>query len=41
MTLQIIVKEYPVINQLIIVGEKRKSYEAEIKKLIKLKEKIF
>ncbi len=37
--LQIKVKEYPVINQLIIVGEKRKSYEAEIKKLIKLKEK--
>ena len=37
--LNITVKEYPVINQLIVSGEKRKSYEEEIKKLIKLKEK--
>ena len=37
--LNIKVKEYPIINQLIIVGEKKKSYEEQIKKLIKLKEK--
>ena len=37
--LNIKVKEYPIINQLIIVGEKKKSYEEQIKKLIKKKEK--
>ena len=37
--LNIVVKEYPVINQLILIGEKKKGYEEEIKKLIKLKEK--
>jgi len=37
--LNIVIKEYPVINQLILIGEKKKSYEQEIKKLIKLKEK--
>ena len=31
--------EYPVVNQLIIIGENRKSYRDQIKKLIKLKEK--
>ena len=38
-TLLIKVKEYPVINQLIIFGEKRKNFEEQIKKLISLKEK--
>ncbi len=33
------VKEYPFINQVIITGEKKKAYEDQIKKLIKLKEK--
>ena len=37
--LSISIKEYPFINQLIIIGEKKKSFEDEIKKLIKLKEK--
>jgi outer membrane protein insertion porin family len=37
--LNITVKEYPIINQLILIGEKKKAYEEEIKKLIKLKEK--
>tara|TARA_B100001057_G_C22852403_1_gene951462 strand:+ start:1226 stop:3457 length:2232 start_codon:yes stop_codon:yes gene_type:complete len=37
--LRIKLKEYPIVNQLIIVGEKKNAYEAEIKKLIKLKEK--
>jgi outer membrane protein insertion porin family len=36
--LQIGVKEYPVINQLIIIGEKKKSYEEQLRKLIKLTE---
>ena len=38
-SLNINVKEYPIVNQLILKGEKRKSYKEEIKKLIKLKEK--
>jgi outer membrane protein insertion porin family len=33
------VKEYPIINQLIIKGEKSKKYKDQIKKLIKSKEK--
>ena len=33
-------KEYPVINQLILVGEKKKGNVEQIKKLIQLKEKI-
>ena len=37
--LEIFVKEYPVINQLAIVGEKNKRYKDEIRKLISLKEK--
>ena len=31
--------EYPIINQLIIIGEDKKSYKDQLKKLIKLKEK--
>jgi outer membrane protein insertion porin family len=31
--------EYPVVNQLIIIGENKKNYRDQIKKLIKLKEK--
>ena len=38
-TLKVIVREFPVVNQLIIVGEKNKKYKEEIKKLINLKEK--
>ena len=37
-TLNIQVKEYPVVNKLIFVGEKKKGYRDEIKKLIKTKE---
>tara|TARA_B100000941_G_C28505748_1_gene557182 strand:+ start:344 stop:2578 length:2235 start_codon:yes stop_codon:yes gene_type:complete len=37
--LKINVEEHPIINQLILSGEKNKSYEKEIKKLIRLKEK--
>ncbi len=37
-TLIINVSEYPIINQLIIIGEERKSYLEQIKKLISLKE---
>ena len=37
--LKIVVKEYPVINQLILTGEARKSFSKEIKKRIKTKEK--
>jgi outer membrane protein insertion porin family len=37
--LKLNVKEYPVVNQLIIIGEKKKSNREQIKKLIKLKEK--
>lgn len=37
-TLIINVSEYPVINQLVITGEERKSFVEEIKKLISLKE---
>ena len=38
--LNIKVKEYPVINQLILIGEKKKGNVEQIKKLINLKEKI-
>ncbi len=38
-TLNISVKEYPVINQLIIIGEKKKAFKDQITKLLKLKEK--
>ena len=37
--LKINLKEYPVINQLVIVGEKSNKYKEQIKKIIKLKEK--
>ena len=37
--LNVKLKEYPVINQLAIVGEKNKRYKDEIRKLISLKEK--
>ena len=37
--LTIDLKEYPIINQLIIVGEKSKKYKNQIKKVIKSKEK--
>ena len=37
-TLIINVSEYPIINQLVIIGEDRKTYQEEIKKLISLKE---
>tara|TARA_Y100000817_G_scaffold306399_1_gene291581 strand:+ start:357 stop:2597 length:2241 start_codon:yes stop_codon:yes gene_type:complete len=37
--LRISVEEYPVINQLIFVGEKKKAYREEVKKLMRLKEK--
>ena len=36
-TLKIYLKEYPVINQLIVVGEKNKGYRNQIKKIIRLK----
>lgn len=38
-TLKIVLKEYPIINQLILFGEPKKAYQKEIKKLIKSKEK--
>ena len=38
-TLKINLKEYPIVNQLIIIGEKSNKYKDEIKKNIKLKEK--
>ena len=38
-TLKVILKEYPVVNQLILIGEARKSFSTEIKKQIKTKEK--
>ncbi len=38
-TLKIDLKEHPIVNQLIIVGEKSNKYKEEIKKIIKLKEK--
>ena len=38
-TLIVNLVEYPVINQLIIVGEKSKKYKEQIKKIIQLKEK--
>ena len=37
--LKINLKEYPIINQLIIIGEKSNRYKDQIKKVIKLKEK--
>ena len=37
--LSIQVKEYPIINQLIIVGEKSNKYKDQLKKIIKLKQK--
>ncbi len=37
--LKITLKEYPIISQLIIVGEKSNKYREQIKKIIKLKEK--
>tara|TARA_B100001057_G_scaffold496656_1_gene598666 strand:+ start:4673 stop:6910 length:2238 start_codon:yes stop_codon:yes gene_type:complete len=37
--LKIDVQEYPIINQLILVGEKRNKTKEEIKKIIRLKEK--
>ena len=37
--LQIKLVEYPVINQLVIIGEKSNKYKEQIRKLIKLKEK--
>ncbi len=37
-TLTVTLKEYPVVNQLIIFGEKSTKYKEQIKKLIKLKE---
>ncbi len=37
-TLIINVSEYPIINQLVIIGEDRKTFQEEIKKLISLKE---
>ena len=38
-TLNVVLKEYPFINQLIIVGEKSNNYKDQIKKIINLKEK--
>ena len=38
-TLIVNLKEYPVINQLVITGEKKKGFREQIKKLLKLKEK--
>ena len=38
-TLKIVLKEYPTINQLIIIGEKSKKYKDQIKKVIYTKEK--
>ena len=38
-TLYINLKEYPIINQLVIVGEKTNRYKEQIRKIIKLKEK--
>ena len=38
-TLRINLKEYPIINQLIIIGEKSSRYKEQIKKIIKLREK--
>ena len=37
--LKVELKEYPFINQLVIIGEKSKKYREQIKKIIKLKEK--
>ena len=37
--LRINLKEYPIINQLIIIGEPSKRYKDQIKKIIQLKEK--
>ena len=37
--LKVELKEYPFINQLVIIGEKSKKYREQIRKIIKLKEK--
>ena len=37
--LEIVLKEYPVINQLILIGEESNKYKELIKKTIRLKEK--
>jgi len=37
--LKIVLEEHPIVNQLILLGEKNKSYEKEIKKIMQLKEK--
>ena len=37
--LEIIVKEYPIINQLVIIGEKSNNYKKQIEKLINTKQK--
>ena len=37
--LKINLKEYPIVNQLIIIGEKSTRYKEQIKKIIKLREK--
>ena len=37
--LKIVVEEYPFVNQLIILGEPKKGYVEEIKKLIQIKSK--
>ena len=37
--LRIDLKEYPIINQLILIGEKSTKYKDQIRKIIKLKEK--
>ena len=38
-TLRIVVKEYPIISQLLIIGESRNSFKEQIKKNMRLKEK--
>ena len=38
--LKIVLKEYPVVNQLILIGEKSNNIKRQIKKVISLKEKI-
>lgn len=37
--LKVLVKEYPLVEQLVIIGEKSNKYKEQIKKIIKLKEK--
>ena len=38
-TLEIIVKEYPIVNQLLIIGEKSNNYKKQIEKIINTKQK--